>query len=272
MSGASFAEREAALLSSLRELEGVAVAYSGGVDSSVLLCAAREALGERAVALIADSPSLARSELAEAIAFARALGVEPVVVATDELEDPRYRANAGDRCYYCKSTLFRAMAGWARERGFAHLAFGEIVDDLVDDRPGARAAREFRVHAPLSRAGFTKDDVRRFARERGLSVSEKPSSACLASRLPIGTTVTRERLARVEAAEERVKALGFSQVRVRDRGEVAGFETSEAELARAEAMRAQLESELAPLGYVRVELAIYRTAAERLALRDGSGT
>lgn len=266
MSANPYRERESALLACLRELGDVAVAYSGGVDSSVLLCAAREALGERAVALIADSPSLARSELADALDFARQLGCDPIVVATDELDDPRYRANAGDRCYYCKSTLFRAMAGWARERGFAHLAFGEIVDDLVDDRPGARAAREFRVHAPLSQAGFTKEDVRRFARERGLSVSEKPSSACLASRLPIGTAVTRERLARVEAAEALVKALGFSQVRVRDRGEVAGFETSAPEFERAQALRSELERSLAPLGFARVELSIYRTAAERLAL------
>jgi uncharacterized protein len=261
-----YRERELALLAALRELGDVAVAYSGGVDSSVLLCAAREALGERAVALIADSPSLARAELAEALEFARRLGIEPVVVPTDELDNPRYRANAGDRCYYCKSTLFRAMTDWARERGFAHLAFGEIADDLVDDRPGARAAREFRVHAPLSRAGFTKEDVRRFARERGLAVSEKPSSACLASRIPVGTAVTRERLARVEAAEAAVRALGFSQVRVRDRGEVAGFETSRDEFARAQELHAELERALAPLGFARVELAIYRTAAERLAL------
>lgn len=260
-----YRERERALLSSLRELGHVAIAYSGGVDSSVLLCAAREALGERAVALIADSPSLARAELAEALEFARGLGVEPVVVSTDELEDPRYRANAGDRCYYCKSTLFRAMTEWARGRGFGHLAFGEIVDDLVDDRPGARAAREFRVHAPLSRVGFTKEDVRRFARERGMAVSDKPSSACLASRIPVGTAVTRERLARVEAAEAAARALGFLQVRVRDRGDVAGFETSESEFARALELLGELERSLAPLGFARVELAIYRTAAERLA-------
>ena len=265
MSADPYRERESALLASLRSLGDVAIAFSGGVDSSVLLIAAREALGERAVALIADSPSLARAELAEALEFARKLGCEPIVVATDELEDPRYRANAGDRCYYCKATLFRAMASWARERGFAHLAFGEIVDDLVDDRPGARAAREFHVHAPLSQSGFTKEDVRRFARERNLAVSEKPSSACLASRLPVGTAVTRERLARIEAAETAMKALGFMQVRVRDRGDVAGFETSAAEFQRARDMEAKLALALAPLGFARVELAVYRTAAERLA-------
>ncbi|MBM3987410.1 MAG: ATP-dependent sacrificial sulfur transferase LarE [Planctomycetes bacterium] len=266
MSADSYREREARLLASLRALGDVAIAYSGGVDSSVLLCAAREALGEGAVAVLADSPSLARAELAQALAFARQLGCEPVVVATDELDDPRYRANAGDRCYYCKSTLFRSMACWARERGFAHLAFGEIVDDLVDDRPGARAAREFHVHAPLSQSGFTKEDVRRFARERGLAVSEKPSGACLASRLPIGTTVTRERLARIEAAEAAVKALGFAQVRVRDRGQVARFETSAQELARARELHEELVLALAPQGFAKVEIALYLTAAERLAL------
>jgi uncharacterized protein len=260
-----YIERSARLSASLRELGDVAVAYSGGVDSSVLLCAAREALGARAVALIADSPSLPRAELDAALSLARGLGCEPVVVSTDELDDPRYAANAGDRCYFCKATLFRAMTAWARENGVRNLAFGEITDDLVDDRPGARAAREFRVHAPLSAAGFDKQDVRRFARERGLPVAEKPSSACLASRLPVGTPVTRERLARVERAEELVRALGFVQVRVRDRGEVAGFETSASEFSRAQAMRTALTETLAPLGYARVELGIYRTAAERLA-------
>ena len=265
MSGDPYFERETALFAYLRELGDVAVAYSGGVDSSVLLCAAREVLGSRAVALIADSPSIARSELDSALSFARALGCEPVVVATEELDDPRYRANAGDRCYFCKATLFRAMTAWARDSGVRNLAFGEITDDLVDDRPGARAAREFRVHAPLSKAGFGKEEVRRFARERRLEVAEKPSSACLASRLPVGTPVTRERLARVERAEELVRALGFAQVRVRDRGETAGFETSASEFSRAQSLRAELAQALASLGFERVELAIYRTAAERLA-------
>lgn len=266
----AYGERCARLAHSLRALGQLAVAYSGGVDSGVLLAAAREVLGERAVAVIADSASLPRTELAAALVFARSIGVEPVVLETRELDDPRYRANAGDRCYHCKATLFSAMSAWAREQGFEHLAFGEIVDDWVDDRPGARAAREFRVHAPLSAAGMTKDDVRRFARERGFELADKPSSACLASRLALGTEVTRERLARVEAAEAALRALGLRQLRVRDRGVLARVETGADELERACALRAAILAALAPLGFSALELDVYRSAAERLAARaDG---
>jgi pyridinium-3,5-biscarboxylic acid mononucleotide sulfurtransferase len=263
-----FDERCERLRGELRGLGRVAVAYSGGVDSGVLLHAARATLGDDAVAVIADSPSLPRRELEDALAFARSIGVEPLVVATDELDDPRYRANAGDRCYFCKATLFRAMARWAAERGFAALAFGEIVDDLADDRPGRRAANEFRVAAPLSAAGFSKADVRRWAREHDLGIAEKPSSACLASRIPVGTPVTRERLARVERAEESVKALGLRQVRVRDQGSRARLEVGPEERDAALGLRAEIERRLAGEGFAEVELAVYRSAAERLLAPD----
>jgi uncharacterized protein len=256
------AERCARLRGRLAELGRVAIAYSGGVDSSVLLHAARAALGDGAAAVIADSPSLPRRELDEALAFARSIGVEPVVVATDELEDERYRANAGDRCYFCKATLFRAMAAWARERGFDALAFGEIVDDRLDDRPGARAAREFRVVAPLSESGMTKDDVRRYARERGLAVADKPASACLASRIPVGAEVTREKLARIEAAEAALARLGLRQLRVRDHGPLARVEVGRAELPLARSL--DLSRELAPW-FERVELDVYLSPLERTA-------
>ncbi len=248
----------------LRELGSVAVAYSGGVDSGVLLHAARAVLADAAVAVIADSPSLARSEFDAALAFARSIGVEPVVVATDELDDPRYRANAGDRCYFCKATLFRAMTAWARRSGVTALAFGEIVDDQLDDRPGARAAQEFAVHAPLTRAGFTKEDVRCWAREHGLALAEKPSSACLASRLPIGTSVTRERLARIERSEARLRELGLRQVRVRDHGVRARVETGADEIEHAGRIVGELRGALQREGFSEVELAVYRTAAERV--------
>lgn len=247
----------------VRSLGSVAVAYSGGVDSSVLLHAARAVLGERAVGVIADSPSLARRDLDDALATARAIGATLEVVSTDELEDPRYRANAGDRCYFCKSALFRAMAPWAEARGFGALAFGEIADDLLDDRPGARAAAEFRVVAPLSAAGFTKDDVRRYAREHGVPSAEKPSSPCLASRLPVGTVVTRERLARVEAAESALKDLGFVVLRVRDRGELARVEVGEDEHARALERTPDIEHAVRDAGFERVEIARYLSPLER---------
>ncbi len=256
-------EREERLLARLRSLESVAVAFSGGVDSSVLLHAARRVLGDRAVGVLADSPSLPRRELASARDLAEAIGGELVVVSTDELSDPRYVRNAGDRCYFCKSALFDAMLLVATERDLAHLAFGEITDDLADDRPGARAAGERGVVAPLSETGFSKEDVRAYAHTHGLAVAEKPASACLASRIPVGTRVTRSRLDRVERAEDALHGLGLSVLRVRDRGEVAGVEVGQDERELAASLRVEIERAFAPLGFAEVELSIYVPPANR---------
>lgn len=261
---AAYRARLAQLDGSLRGCDSLAIAYSGGVDSGVLLHAARAALGAAAQALIADSPSLARSELAAALGFARSIGVEPVVLSTVELEDPRYQANAGDRCYFCKAALFEAMSQWAREHGVRRLAFGEIVDDLSDVRPGARAAREFEVLAPLSAAGLTKLDVRRYAREHELPLADKPASACLASRLPVGVRVTRERLARIESAEERLKHLGWRVVRVRDHGATARVEVGADELDSAREQLEQARALLGLEGFAQVELHAYVPPALRL--------
>jgi uncharacterized protein len=258
-----YEERLERLRARLRSLERVAVAFSGGVDSSALLHAARSVLGEGAVGVIADSPSLPRKELALARETARAIGARLEVIATDEMEDERYRANAGDRCYFCKSALFRAMEPWARENGFRALAFGEIADDLLDVRPGARAAREFGVIAPLSEAGFTKEDVRRYAREAGLDVSEKPASACLASRLPVGTRVTPERLARIERSEDAIRALGFRQVRVRDHGALARVEVGRSELDRALADGERIRDLVTESGFEVLEITAYVPPSER---------
>jgi uncharacterized protein len=253
----SYEDRLERLHARLAGLERVAVAFSGGVDSSALLHAAHAALGDGAVGVIADSPSLPRKELELARATARAIGARLEVIATDEMEDERYRANAGDRCYFCKSALFRAMEPWARERGFRALAFGEIADDLLDVRPGARAAREFGVVGPLSEAGFTKEDVRRYAREAGLEVFDKPASACLASRLPVGTLVTRERLARIERCEDAVRALGFRQLRVRDHGRRARLEVEPDRLESAAVLENRIRTILRAEGFEDVELAAY---------------
>jgi uncharacterized protein len=274
MSGADpraggWADKVADLRARLAALESVAVAFSGGVDSGVLLHAARAALGERAVGVIADSPSLPRRELAEARALAARIGAELVVLATDEGTDPDYVANRGDRCYFCKGALFGVMGPFARARGLGALAFGEILDDRLDDRPGARAAAEQGVVAPLAEAGFTKADVRRYAREHGLPVADKPASACLASRIPTGTPVTPERLARVEAAEEALRGLGLRELRVRDRGRLARVEVGAAELDGALAREARVRALLAPLGFAAVELALYVPPAER-ARRAGA--
>jgi uncharacterized protein len=244
----------------LSSLPDLVVAYSGGVDSSVLLHAAVRALGTRAVALIGDSPSLPRRELAEAEACARALGVRLERLTTDEFAEADYRANVGQRCYACRRTLFRAMEGWAHEHGFTTLAYGEIVDDLAEPRPGRRAAAELDVRAPLSECGWTKADVRHYARRHGLATADKPAAACLASRLPLGLPVTRAGLARIEAAEEALRAFDFGLVRVRDRGSHARVELEPQALGRARAVEAALREALAPFGFRTLELAAYARA------------
>lgn len=263
MSADSYEQKLQRLRGQLRSLESLAVAYSGGVDSAVLLHVAVAELGPRAVGVIADSPSLPRRELLEARELARGFGARLEVLGTGELDDERYRANSGDRCYWCKTHLFQAMEPWARAQGFAALAFGEVTDDWLDHRPGARAAREFGVIAPLSAAGLSKDDVRRYAREAGLAVAEKPASACLASRLPVGTQVSRERLERIERSEERLKALGLAVLRVRDHHPKARVELGAAEFARLEDLRGELESRLAQEGFSEFEFVRYWSARER---------
>jgi uncharacterized protein len=252
-------------LARLGGLSDLLVAFSGGVDSSVLLHAATWALGARAEGFVADSPSLPRQELADACAFAASIGARLVVVPTDELSREGYRANAGARCYHCKATLFEAMAAHAREHGFTTLAFGEIADDLHEDRPGATAARELGVIAPLSAVGFTKDDVRDYARTHGLYVAEKPASACLASRIPSGTEVNAARLQRIERAEAGLRALGLCVLRVRDHGTHARVEVGASELERAAALEPALRSVLASQGFTTLALERYRSPLERIS-------
>jgi pyridinium-3,5-biscarboxylic acid mononucleotide sulfurtransferase len=209
----------AALLGRLRGLGGLVVAFSGGVDSAVVLAAAIRALGADGVlAAIADSPSLARAELAVARLLAGQVGAELVVLRTDELTDPSYRANAGDRCYFCKRTVLGAVRDLAGRRGLAHVATGTHLDDRrATHRPGLRAAAELRVHEPLAEVGATKADVRLLAAHWGLTVRDKPSTPCLASRIAVGIPVSVERLALVERAELAARGyLAEHRVPVRD--------------------------------------------------------
>lgn len=242
------------------------MALSGGVDSAVLLLLAIEALGkERVLAITGDSPSLAPDDLADARRVASQLGARHEVIETHEIERPGYRANAGDRCYHCRTELFEVLGSIAVARGFSVVAYGAIADDLGDFRPGMRAAEEHRVLAPLLDAGIGKDDVREIAREAGIEVGDKPASACLASRLPVGFEVTRERLERVARAEEALRRLGFGALRVRHHGEVARLELDAEGMARLadDAVRSAVSAAVRKAGfrYTAVDLDGYRTGS-----------
>jgi len=208
------------------------VAFSGGVDSTLVLKVAHEVLAERSGAALAVSPSLPASERRDAERLAEEIGARLHIVQTEELADPRYRANTENRCYFCKSELFDVLEQEARRLGYARVAYGANLDDRGDFRPGMRAADEHGAVAPLIEAGLGKAEIRRLARVLGLPNWDKPARACLSSRLPHGVEVTPERLAAIERAEEGLYALGFRQVRVRWHGEVARLEVAENEMVR----------------------------------------
>lgn len=252
----STAEKASALQANLRESGRLLVAYSGGVDSAFLAWAAYQGLGENMLAVIADSASLARTHLADALAFAQEHGIPVEVVATSELDRPEYTRNDGQRCFHCKDELFTVMEQIRAARGFDTIAYGVNVDDQGDFRPGQRAATLHHVSAPLLQAGLTKRDIRDLAREAGLRVWDKPASACLSSRIEYGRPVTREALDVVERGEDALRALGFRQFRVRHHGEMVRIEIAREEMERAlsAAMASEFTSIFKRLGFKFVTL------------------
>ncbi len=217
----------------VRELGRTLIAYSGGTDSAFLAWAAHQILGDNMLAVIADSPSLARFQLDDALAFAREHHILCEVLPTNEFDRPDYVRNDGRRCFHCKDELFTVMEEFARKHSFDAIAYGVNVDDKGDFRPGQTAAAHHRVAAPLLDAGLTKAEVRELARQAGLRIWDKPASACLSSRIEYGRPVTREALTAVERGEEALRQLGFRQFRVRHHGEIARIEIAREEMARA---------------------------------------
>ncbi len=257
--------KRAILEDALRAPGRVLIAFSGGVDSSYLAYAAHRVLGANALAVTAESASYPASHRAMAERVAREFGIPHRFVSTQELANPRYRVNAPDRCYHCKTELFDVLGSLRDELGFDAVAYGVNTDDTGDFRPGHRAANERGVLSPFLEADLAKHEIRQLSREAGLPTAELPASACLSSRLPYGTEVTPERLLQVERGEERLRALGFRQVRLRHHGHLARIEIGADELARAlePRMARSIAAAIRPLGFrwVSLDLEGYRTGS-----------
>jgi len=220
----------------LGKLDRLMVAYSGGVDSAYLAATAYRVLGSRMLAVLADSPSLARRDMEQACAFARSIEMPLQIVATEELERPAYQRNDANRCFHCKDELFAVMEGLGAKMGFSAIAYGMNADDTLDFRPGQRAAQQHAVLAPLAEAGLTKLEIRFLAKAAGYPVWDRPAAPCLSSRVEYGRTVTREVLEQVERSEECMRQLGFREFRVRHHGDLARVEVARLELPRALSM------------------------------------
>jgi uncharacterized protein len=269
------AEKEELLLARLAELPSVIVALSGGTDSAYLAWAAHRALGARALSVSALSPSYSAHDRRVVESFVRQFHLRHEFIETHELENPAYRANASDRCYFCKDELFSVLDALANERGFAAIAYGVNADDTLDFRPGHRAATEHRVLAPLLEANLRKAEIRELSRRAGLPTWDRPASACLSSRIPYGTEVTPERLALVERSEAALRALGFRQFRVRLHEKLARIEVAPEEMARATnaEIAAAISRELKRAGftYVALDLEGYRQGSLNEALPEAAG-
>jgi len=271
--GAEFDAKQAVLFARLAELPSLLIAVSGGADSAYLAWAAHQVLGERALSVTALSPSFSAYDRQELEKFVAHTGIHHEFVETHEFDHPAYRANAGDRCYYCKDELFSVLGKLAEEREFRAVAYGVNADDTSDFRPGHRAAAEHQVLAPLLEAGMRKAEVRWLSRRAGLPTWDRPASACLSSRLPYGIEVTPERLSLVERGEAALRELGFRQFRVRLHDRLARIEIAREELPRAmtEQMTREIAARLKAAGflYVALDLEGYRQGSLNAALRAG---
>jgi uncharacterized protein len=258
------------LQESLCRLGRVLVAYSGGTDSAFLAWAAHRELGENMLAVLADSPSLARSQMQDAVAFAEEQGIPLTIIQTAEMERPEYQKNDATRCFHCKDELFSVMEEFRSQHGFDVIAYGVNSDDQSDYRPGQQAARQHGVAAPLLEAGLTKQEIRELARHAGLPIWDKPASACLSSRIEYGRPVTPEALQVVEQGEEALRQMGFRQFRVRHHGEIVRIEVAREELPRAlnPEMAAELTRIFKKLGfsYVTLDLEGFRSGSMNAVL------
>jgi uncharacterized protein len=254
------------LKTTVRSCGRTLVAYSGGVDSTFLAKVAGGELGDRMLAVIADTPSLPRRELAEALGLAQRFGFPVRVIQTDEMQNPQYASNPSDRCYFCKGELFDKLAGIAKAEGWQTIVYGENASDTGDFRPGSQAAAEFQVRAPLKEVGLTKAEIRELSAQLGLPTADKPAMACLSSRIPYGEPVTVEALGMIESAENVLRDAGFRDVRVRHHRNMARIEVGPAEIERLlkNGLRDRVVQELKRIGYVYVTLDLQ-------GYRQGSG-